>query len=126
LGLLYLGQTEKADTMLEAVRTVEHKRGKYLEVTLETCAYAGSGNVLKVQKLLKSCAERLTENAEHQAVAVIGIALTVVGEEVCILVCIVMSNSLPPSAPPPLHQITYWQKKYTHTHLLKYYADCFL
>jgi len=82
LGLLYLGKTEKADAMLEIVRTVGHKRGKYCEVTLETCAYACSGNVIKVQQLLKSCAERLTENAEHQAVAVLGIALVSMGEEV--------------------------------------------
>jgi 26S proteasome regulatory subunit N1 len=82
LGLLYLGKTEKADAMLEIVRTVGHKRGKYCEVTLETCAYACSGNVIKVQQLLKSCAERLTENAEHQAVAVLGIALVSRGEEV--------------------------------------------
>jgi 26S proteasome regulatory subunit N1 len=34
--------------MLEAVRTVEHKRGRYAEITLNTCAYAGTGNVLKV------------------------------------------------------------------------------
>lgn len=48
LGLLYLGKQEKADVMLEAVRTVEHKRGRYAEITLNTCAYAGTGNVLKV------------------------------------------------------------------------------
>ena len=37
--------------MLEAVRTVEHKRGRYAEITLNTCAYAGTGNVLKVNLL---------------------------------------------------------------------------
>lgn len=82
LGLLYLGKTEKAEATLEAVKCVEHLRGKYAAATLETCAYAGTGNVLTVQKLLKGCAERLTENAEHQAVMVIGIALTTIGEEV--------------------------------------------
>ena len=49
LGLLYLGKQERADVMLEAVRTVEHKRGRYAEITLNTCAYAGTGNVLKVR-----------------------------------------------------------------------------
>jgi 26S proteasome regulatory subunit N1 len=48
LGLLYLGKQERADVMLEAVRTVDHKRGRYAEITLNTCAYAGTGNVLKV------------------------------------------------------------------------------
>jgi 26S proteasome regulatory subunit N1 len=82
LGLLYLGKQERADAMLEAVRTVEHKRGKYAEITLNTCAYAGTGNVLKVQEMLRLCAEHLTEEAEHQSVAVLGIALVVLGEDV--------------------------------------------
>lgn len=82
LGLLYLGKGEHADAVIEAVRTIEHKRGKYAEFTLESCAYAGSGNVLKVQHLLRTCTEHLTEDAEHQSVAVLGIALTTVGEEV--------------------------------------------
>jgi 26S proteasome regulatory subunit N1 len=82
LGLLYLGKQERADVMLEAVRTVEHKRGRYAEITLNTCAYAGTGNVLKVQEMLRICAEHLTEDAEHQSVAVLGIALIVLGEDV--------------------------------------------
>jgi 26S proteasome regulatory subunit N1 len=121
---LYLGKQEKADVMLEAVRTVEHKRGRYAEITLNTCAYAGTGNVLKVrlakllhcnrvsryhqrelhhpadttflhyltlslplpslqvQEMLRICAEHLTDDAEHQSVAVLGIALVVLGEDV--------------------------------------------
>lgn len=82
LGLLYLGKVEKAEVILEAVRTVEHKTGKYAEVTLETCAYAGTGNVLKIQQMLRLCSEHLTENAEHQAVAALGIALISVGEDI--------------------------------------------
>jgi len=82
LGLLYLGKQDRAEGMLEAVRTVEHKRGKYAENTLLTCAYAGTGNVLKVQSMLHVCAEHLTENADHQAVAVLGIALISVGEDI--------------------------------------------
>ena len=46
--------------MLEAIRTVTHKIGKYAEITLNTCAYAGTGNVLKVQEMLRICAEHLT------------------------------------------------------------------
>ena len=45
-----MGKQERADIMLEAVRTVDHKRGRYAEITLNTCAYAGTGNVLKVWK----------------------------------------------------------------------------
>lgn len=81
LGLVFLGKNERADAMLEAVRTVEHKMGKYADITLETCAYAGTGNVLMVQRMLHVCAEHGDECA-HQAVAVVGIALMTVGEDV--------------------------------------------
>lgn len=40
--------------------------GRYTQVVLDTCAYAGTGNVLKVQEMLHVCAEHLDENAEHQ------------------------------------------------------------
>lgn len=82
LGLLFLGSMEKADAMLEALKTVEHKISKYATIVLETCAYAGSGNVLKVQDMLHHCTEHLTEDAEHQMAAVIGIGLITMGEDV--------------------------------------------
>lgn len=82
LALLFLGQMEKASAMVEAVRTIEHKISKYAVLMLETCAYAGSGNVLKVQEMLHQCAEHLTEDAEHQMVAVLGIGLITMGEDV--------------------------------------------
>jgi len=82
LSLLFLGQMEKADAMLEALRTVDHKISKYAVIMLESCAYAGSGNVLKVQEMLHQCTEHLTEDAEHQMAAVIGIGLITLGEDV--------------------------------------------
>lgn len=104
LGLLFLGKQEKADAMLEAVKTVEHKIQKYAVLTLETCAYAGTGNVLKVQQMLHVCAESIgkqgetktdeeggeskededkkAEDTEHQSVAVMGIALVCLGENI--------------------------------------------
>jgi len=82
LGLLFLGRMEKAEAMLEALRTIEHKSSKYGTLLLESCAYAGSGNVLKVQEMLHQCTEHLSEDAEHQMVAVIGIGLITMGEDV--------------------------------------------
>jgi len=82
LALLFLGQMEKAEAMIEALRTIEHSISKYAVVMLETAAYAGSGNVLKVQEMLHQCAEHLTEDAEHQMAAVIGIGLITMGEDV--------------------------------------------
>jgi len=82
LALLFLGQMEKAEAMIEALKTIEHKISKYAVTMLETCAYAGSGNVLLVQKMLHECAEHLTEDAEHQMAAVLGIGLITMGEDV--------------------------------------------
>jgi len=82
LGLLFLGKMEKADAMLEAIRTVEHKISKYAAIVLETFAYAGSGNVLEIQEMLHNCTEHLTQDAEYQAAAVIGIGLITLGEDV--------------------------------------------
>merc|ERR1711862_510805 len=55
LALLFLGQMEKAEAMIEAVRTIEHKISKYACLMLESAAYAGSGNVLKIQQMLHEC-----------------------------------------------------------------------
>ncbi|GMF21146.1 unnamed protein product [Phytophthora lilii] len=84
LGLGLLSRQERVEAMLEAAKTIEHKMSKYLAITLETCAYAGSGNVLKVQQLLRTCAEHIEDpvEAQHQSVAVLGIALITMGENI--------------------------------------------
>lgn len=82
LGLLFIGKNEKADAMMEIVKTIEHRMGRYTQVVLDTCAYAGTGNVLKVQEMLHLCAEHLDEKAEHQAAAVLGIALVTLGDDI--------------------------------------------
>jgi len=82
LGLLFLGQQEAADITMAALMAVPGQIGQYAQFTVETCAYAGSGNVMKIQKLLGVCAEHLEENNAHQAVAALGIALISMGEEV--------------------------------------------
>ncbi|KAL3762002.1 hypothetical protein ACHAW5_008226 [Stephanodiscus triporus] len=82
LGLLFLGRMEKADAMIEALKTIEHKISKFAAIVLETFAYAGSGNVLRVQEMLHQCAEHLEEDAAHQMAAVIGIGLITMGEPV--------------------------------------------
>lgn len=81
LGLLFLGLQETADVTMEAISAIPGQIGQYCAFTVETCAYAGSGNVMKVQKLLGVCAEHLEENNSHQAVAALGIALVAMGEE---------------------------------------------
>jgi len=82
LGLLFFGRMEKADAMLEAVKTIEHNMGQYAALTLESCAFAGTGDVLKVQRFLHVCAEHLQEKHAHQSAAVLGIAMVALGEDV--------------------------------------------
>lgn len=57
LGLLFLGKGEAAEPFLEALHTIEHRRGAFAVTVLESCAFAASGNVLKVQDMLRLCAE---------------------------------------------------------------------
>ena len=45
---------------------------QFAVVTLEACAFAGTGNVLKVQQMLHQCAEHLEKDNGHQAAAVLG------------------------------------------------------
>uniref|UniRef100_A0A7S2R9L3 26S proteasome non-ATPase regulatory subunit 2 homolog n=2 Tax=Rhizochromulina marina TaxID=1034831 RepID=A0A7S2R9L3_9STRA len=82
LGLLFLGRMEKAEAILEAVKTISHNMGQYAALTLESCAFAGTGNVLKVQRFLHVCAEHLQEKNAHQSAAVLGIAMVALGEDV--------------------------------------------
>jgi len=83
LGLLYLGQQDAVEATLAALDAITHPVGKYAKFTVEGLAFANSGDVLHVQKLLHCCTENLEEEeALHQAVAVLGIALVACGEEV--------------------------------------------
>lgn len=84
LGLLYLAQQSRAEVTLATLSVLAEPIARYAQTTLETCAYAGSGDVLQVQKLLGACGEHLEKEAgddAYQAVAVLGIALVAMGEE---------------------------------------------
>ncbi|KAJ6822051.1 putative 26S proteasome non-ATPase regulatory subunit 2-like protein A [Iris pallida] len=81
LGLLYLGKQESVEATSEVSKTFNEKIRKYCDVTLLSMAYAGTGNVLKVQKLLGYCAAHLEKGETHQGPAVLGIALVSMAEE---------------------------------------------
>jgi len=81
--LLFLGRGEACEATLEVIKTLTHPIKSYIEITVEACAYVGTGNVLKVQKMLHTCLEHLEEkDAAHQAVAVVGLALIASNEEI--------------------------------------------
>jgi 26S proteasome regulatory subunit N1 len=72
------------------------KYADFVELVVETCAYAGSGNVLKVQKMLHLCAEHKTDDKDsiHQVAAVIGVALIAFGEDIGTEMCLRTMNHL--------------------------------
>ncbi|KAH0941186.1 hypothetical protein HID58_000823 [Brassica napus] len=81
LGLLYLGKQESVEATAEVSKTFNEKIRKYCDMTLLSCAYAGTGNVLKVQDLLAQCGEHLEKGDIHQGPAVLGIAMVAMSEE---------------------------------------------
>jgi len=84
LGLLYLGQQSRAELTMETLKVLEGPVARYVQFTVDTCAYAGTGDVLKIQEMLHACGEHLDEkeNSDFQAVAVLGISLIALGEEI--------------------------------------------
>ncbi|XP_032664755.1 26S proteasome non-ATPase regulatory subunit 2 [Odontomachus brunneus] len=108
LGLCFLGKQEAAEAIIAALEIV-HEPFRSMSTTLvEVCAYAGTGNVLKIQHLLHICSEHYEPSNEkeeknerkdkdkkeekkeekekdlssRQAIAVLGIALIAMGEEI--------------------------------------------
>ncbi|KAK8481509.1 hypothetical protein V6N13_085548 [Hibiscus sabdariffa] len=81
LGLLYLGKQESVEATAEVSKTFNEKIRKYCDMTLLSCAYAGTGNVLKVQNLLGHCAQHLEKGETHLGPAVVGIAMVAMAEE---------------------------------------------
>ncbi|KAK3737228.1 hypothetical protein QZH41_010857, partial [Actinostola sp. cb2023] len=105
LGLTFLGKQEAVEATLEALKVVPQPLGKWASILVEICAYTGTGNVLKIQKLLHICSEHFEHkdsdekekskdakdkekkeekdpDGSHQGIAVLGIALISVAEEI--------------------------------------------
>lgn len=105
LALLYFGQQEEVDVVLETLKAIEHPMSKPASVLAEICAWTGTGAVLKLQQLLHICNEQIEDEEEKdgddkdkkedsgekkdvtgdqlvQAYAVIGLSLVAMGEEV--------------------------------------------
>lgn len=62
LGILYMGQGEQVDDVLETISAIEHPMTSAIEVLVSACAYAGTGDVLLIQDLL----HRLTPKASKK------------------------------------------------------------
>nr|MBE5726996.1 regulatory particle non-ATPase 1 [Cucujiformia] len=106
LGLCMLGKQEGADAILAALEVIPEPFKSMSTTMVDICAYAGTGNVLKVQQLLHICSEHYESSdkdeatnkkdkdknkekedkdkdlSSKQAIAVLGIALISMGEEI--------------------------------------------
>lgn len=65
-GLLYMGRQGQVEIALELAKAVPGQVGAYCTLTLETCAYTGTGNVLKVQRLLGLAGEHLQKDEDDE------------------------------------------------------------
>lgn len=101
LGLCHLGKQEGVDTIVAALEVIPEPFKSMAVTLVEICAYAGTGNVLKVQHLLHICSEHYDNDKDDknskdknskddkekdlsskQAIAVLGIALISMGEDI--------------------------------------------
>jgi 26S proteasome regulatory subunit N1 len=89
LALLFFGQQENVDIIIETLKALDHPMSKPTSVLAEVCAWAGTGAVLKIQQLLHICNEHIEDDSDEkkgdellQSYAVIGLSLVAMGEDV--------------------------------------------
>lgn len=88
LALLYFGKQEEVEVVLDILKAIDHPMAKPTAVLASTCAWAGTGTVLKLQELLHICNEHIEDKDEKkgdelvQSYAVIGLSLIAMGEDV--------------------------------------------
>lgn len=66
LGLLFIGKAEQVDDVLETIQAIEHPIVKSLEVLTRISAYAGTGNVLEIQRLFEILTPKGPEPEEKE------------------------------------------------------------
>lgn len=52
-----VGTQERSEVFIESVRALPEPFGSMTSTLIDVCAYAGTGNVLKIQSLLHICSE---------------------------------------------------------------------
>ncbi|RVD86593.1 uncharacterized protein DFL_004861 [Arthrobotrys flagrans] len=95
LALLFVSRQEEAETTIETLKAIDHPFSKHTQVLVNACAYAGTGNVLKIQQMLHLCNEHIDKDNKDkdgkeskegddifQSYAVLAIALIAMGEDV--------------------------------------------
>ncbi|CAD6975588.1 unnamed protein product [Tilletia controversa] len=69
LALLYLGRQDESDAAVELLKAIEGPLARAAGVLVDMCAYAGTGNVLKIQSVLHLATDRNRKKAAAAAAA---------------------------------------------------------
>jgi len=66
IGLCYLGKQDAAEATIAALEVIPEPFRQIAVTLVEICAYAGTGNVLKIQQLLHICSDHYEQEKEVQ------------------------------------------------------------
>jgi len=96
-----IGLQDKSDATIETLKAIDHPISKTAQIIVEACAFAGTGNVLKIQAMLHHCDEHIVDKKEDpknekdekkeeepkkddtfQAFSVLAVALIAMGEDI--------------------------------------------
>jgi 26S proteasome regulatory subunit N1 len=58
--LCSVGLQDASGTTIETLKAIEHPILKTVQIIIEVCTFAGTGNVLKVQAMLHHCDEHIS------------------------------------------------------------------
>lgn len=62
IGLCYLGKQDKAEVIMASLEVIPEPFRQTAVTLVEICAYAGTGNVLKIQQLLHICSDHYDQD----------------------------------------------------------------
>ena len=66
LALLFFGKQDASDAIVETLKAIEHPIANEAIVMLTLCSFAGTGEVLRIQQMLRLCAERPEEQPKQE------------------------------------------------------------
>ncbi|KAL5147093.1 26S proteasome non-ATPase regulatory subunit 2 A [Glycine soja] len=72
---------DNVEAIAEVSKNFNEKIRKCCDMTVLSCAHAGTGNVLKVQNLLGHCSQHLDKGETRQSLVVLGIAMVAMAKE---------------------------------------------
>jgi 26S proteasome regulatory subunit N1 len=67
LGLCHLGRQEAIEAIVAALEVIPEPFKSMAVTMVEICAYAGTGNVLKIQQLLHICSEHYESSDREES-----------------------------------------------------------